>query len=50
MITLEQLWFNKLTGEKKHFCPEWDGMAIDENSPEFEACSCFGQAHPEVRL
>lgn len=33
--------YRKLTGEKKHYCPDWDFMAIDENSPEFEACTCF---------
>lgn len=30
----------KLKGEKKHFCPDWDFMAIDEFCPEFEACTC----------
>lgn len=29
-----------LTGEKKHFCPEWDFLPIDETRPEFEACTC----------
>lgn len=33
--------YKKLTGEKKHYCPDWDFMAIDENSPEFSACTCF---------
>ena len=26
---------------KQHFCPEWDFLEIDENSPEFEACLCY---------
>lgn len=30
-----------LTGDWKHYCHEWDGMAIDETCPEFEACLCF---------
>jgi len=28
-----------------HWCPEWDGMLIDEKDPEFECCACF----PDVR-
>ena len=30
-----------LTGEFKHFCYEWDFLAIDENDPEFDACWCY---------
>lgn len=30
----------KLSGKLKHFCPDWDYMAIDETMPEFEACTC----------
>jgi len=30
-----------LTGEFKHFCYEWDFLAIDENDLEFDACSCY---------
>jgi hypothetical protein len=30
-----------LTGEKKHYCREWDYMPIDETCEfEFEICSC----------
>jgi hypothetical protein len=30
-----------LTGEKRHYCPEWDYMPIDETCEfEFEACIC----------
>jgi hypothetical protein len=32
--------FKKLKGLKKHFCPDWDYMAIDETTQEFEACCC----------
>lgn len=24
----------------RHFCPDWDGMAIDKNSGEYECCEC----------
>jgi hypothetical protein len=31
-----------LTGEKRHYCPEWDFMPIDETCEfEFEACTCY---------
>ena len=40
-IDAEVVAFNKLTGKFKHFCLEWDGMAIDETCPEFESCLCF---------
>lgn len=30
-----------LKGEKKHYCPEWDYMAIDETVPEFGVCTCY---------
>ena len=33
----------ELKGKKKHFCPDWDFMPIDESSPEFTACTCFGR-------
>ena len=30
-----------LTGEKRHYCPEWDYMPIDETCEmEIEACIC----------
>lgn len=28
-------------GKLKHYCYEWDGMAIDETCQEFDACLCF---------
>jgi len=27
--------------KRKHSCPEWDYMVIDEDSQEFEACLCY---------
>ena len=27
--------------KRKHSCPDWDYMVIDEDSPEFEACLCY---------
>jgi hypothetical protein len=39
-VDYEYEQYLKLKGEKKHFCPDWDFMAIDEFCPEFEACTC----------
>lgn len=36
----EEKRFAELKGKKKHYCPDWDYMAIDETCPEFEACCC----------
>ena len=33
--------FAALNGKFKHYCPEWDFMAIDETCVEFDACLCF---------
>lgn len=30
----------RLTGKYKHYCYDWDEMAIDETCPEFNACTC----------
>lgn len=27
--------------KRKHSCPDWDYMIIDEDSPEFECCLCY---------
>lgn len=36
------LWAGRvLTGKYKHYCPEWDGLPIDETCPEFSGCVCF---------
>lgn len=34
-------WHDKLlTGTKRHYCPDWDYLPIDETCFEFEACFC----------
>ncbi len=30
----------RLVGIYRHYCPDWDFMAIDEHSPELEGCTC----------
>lgn len=37
----EEYWFSKLTGKYKHYCLEFDGLAIDETCEEFKYCLCF---------
>jgi len=34
-------WKAVLTGEKKHYCWDWDGLPIDETCKEFECCTCY---------
>jgi hypothetical protein len=29
--------------ERLHFCPDWDGLLIDDSDPEFEHCRCFSE-------
>lgn len=29
-----------LSGEKKHWCPDWDFLPIDETCGEMEGCTC----------
>ena len=41
MANTEQKIYESLKGKYKHYCKEWDGMAIDETCPEFEACLCY---------
>ena len=38
-----------LTGKRKHYCYEWDGMPIDETCEEFKVCCCFpnSEQNPE---
>jgi len=36
----ELFQFNRLSGRCKHYCPDWDYMAIDETCPEFDCCTC----------
>lgn len=39
----EEAIFKTLKGKFKHFCYDWDFMAIDETFPEWDACTCFDQ-------
>lgn len=39
-VDRESKYFDTLKGVKRHFCPDWDYMAIDETTPEWEACLC----------
>lgn len=39
-VDIEQCRFKALMGKYKHYCLDWDGMAIDENQPESYACLC----------
>ncbi|MAD98767.1 MAG: hypothetical protein CMB99_15695 [Flavobacteriaceae bacterium] len=32
--------YHKQGKKKAHLCPDWDYMAIHEDSPEFECCLC----------
>jgi hypothetical protein len=35
-------WRGKvLTGEKAHWCWDWDGLPVDETTPEWDACTCY---------
>ena len=36
----EEMAYHRLTGKYRHFCPDWDFMAIDEHCREFDACTC----------
>jgi hypothetical protein len=36
-----------LTGEKAHWCRDWDGLPVDETcDEEFSCCHCFDQGTP----
>lgn len=43
-VDIEEQAFKALRGKYKHFCWDWDGMAIDETCPEFESCLCYDAA------
>lgn len=47
-VDRENQVFERLKGLKKHFCPDWDYMAIDETCPEFEACCCEKYNPPKL--
>ena len=48
MRDYEQEVFDRLQGKRKHFCPDWDGMAIDDTMMEIEGCIC--DFEPPTRL
>lgn len=33
-------WGRVLTGEKAHWCFDWDDLPIDETCEEYEFCNC----------
>ena len=42
-IDMEEIMYHRMIKEGKtgvHYCPEWDFMAIHDQSPEFDACLC----------
>lgn len=30
-----------LAGQYRHYCPDWDGLTVDETTPEWEGCTCY---------
>lgn len=41
---IEEFVFENLRGRFRHYCHEWDGLAIDETCSEFGYCTCdFGE-------
>ena len=30
-----------LVGRFAHWCWDWDGLPVDETTPEFQGCCCF---------
>lgn len=41
LLDREERVMATLTGKHKHYCMDWDGMAIDETCAEFECCTCL---------
>jgi hypothetical protein len=36
-----------LHGQFMHWCNDWDGLPVDETTPdEFDCCYCWGDEHP----
>jgi hypothetical protein len=35
-----ELYYRRQGRKKVHCCPDWDYMAIHEDSPEFVTCTC----------
>ena len=40
-MDIEMKSYASLKGIYRHFCEDWDGLAIDENSPEWDCCTCL---------
>jgi hypothetical protein len=36
----EEAVYRQLQGTFKHYCHDFDGLAIDETCPEFRCCTC----------
>ena len=35
-------WRGKvLTGSHRHWCWDWDGLPVDDTTPEFVVCTCY---------
>jgi hypothetical protein len=35
-------WRGKiLTGTYRHYCYDWDGLPVDETTPEWDSCTCW---------
>jgi hypothetical protein len=35
-------WIGRpLTGDKSHWCYDWDGLPVDETTDEFKVCTCW---------
>ena len=39
-----------LTGKYAHWCYDWDGLPVDETTPEWDGCSCFPNVEKSVDL
>jgi hypothetical protein len=42
-LDCKHYWGKTLTGEKAHWCPEFDDLPIDETCDEFKWCECYGE-------
>lgn len=38
-----------LTGKLAHWCWDWDGLPVDETTPEIDCCSCWDHVPEEWR-
>jgi hypothetical protein len=55
---LQQLWITDclkwrgkvLTGENCHWCYDWDGLPVDETTPEWDCCACYTNAARRTAL